>query len=111
MKRPAGARSAPTVRQPHPGEYFKPSGVSYTFIPERLTPAVEKVEEGSEVYGVVMNSSSPVLVCCRGGALGVAPEDLRPVIIAGVRGLNQAGRLAGKVVEKAGESSGSNSNL
>ena len=100
MKRPARATSAPTVRLPHPGEYFSPTSVSYTFIPDGQTAAVEQVEEGCEVYGVITNSSGPVLVCWRGGALGVAPEELRPVIIEGVRAVNQAGRLGGKVVEK-----------
>jgi hypothetical protein len=78
-KRPPknGRRVEVSTRLPHPDEYYTDSGLSWTFQIAEVTPAIERVAVGLEIWALAIkrNITIPaVMLSCVHGVLGFTPE-------------------------------------
>lgn len=120
MKRPRrNTATGPTIRLPHPDDYFTDSGLSWTFRPTTTTPAVDQAKPELEVWGWTTRMfdgrrKKVVIVCCALGALGFVPDDIAAEMWKAVEGAAgkfgtgfraTAGvcKLAGRVESREGE--------
>ena len=118
LRRPTRRRRRvePTVRLPHPDDYYTDSGLTWSFSPVTTTPAADQAKPDLDVWGwftKMLDGSrrKAVIVCSALGAMGFVPEHIAAEMwkVAegagqefgrGVRATYGVCKLSGKVVAR-----------
>lgn len=115
-RRPPKKRSAPTVREPHPDEYFSNSGFSWTVTLAETTTATTEAVPGQAITAFISPAHWPirdVMICFDKGALGFVPHEeseemkrlAEEICQAGFGGFRLTGvcRFDGKIISNDGQ--------